>query len=139
MKNHKIKNLGTPLTHENDAAVNVAFFNKEMNDSNTNLYTRLTKDYNTYVNKSHIISPQKKDSFRYSMEDADESSSENNISVLGINDFPESPHQINKKAYDIQIVLEKDSPNQYRSRLGFNLHPLSSVTTRWLWNGFHQK
>ena len=47
------------------------------------------------------------------------------ISVLGINDFPESPHQINKKAYDIQIVLEKDSPNQYRSRLGFNLHPLS--------------
>ena len=58
------------------------------------------------------------------MEDADESSSENNISVLGVNDFPESPHQINKKAYDIQLVLEKNSPNQYRSRLGFNLHPL---------------
>jgi len=58
------------------------------------------------------------------MEDADQSSSENNVGVLGINDFPESPHQINKKAYDIQLVLEKDSPNQYRSRLGFNLHSL---------------
>ena len=124
MSNHKIKNLGTPLTHENDTAVNVAFFNKEMNDSNTNLYSRLMKDYKTYVNKSHINSPQKKDAFRYLMEDADESSSENNISVLGINDFPNSPHQINKKAYDIQLVLEKDTPNQYRSRLGFNLHPL---------------
>ena len=30
------------------------------------------------------------------MEDTDESSSENNIEVLGINDFPESSHQINK-------------------------------------------
>ena len=103
MKNHKIKNLRTPLSHENDAAVNVSFFNKEINDSNTNLNTRLTKDYKTYVNKSHITSPQKKDVFRYLMENADESSSENNISVLGINDFPESPHEINKKAYDIQL------------------------------------
>ena len=124
MTNHKIKNLGTPLSYENDAAVNVAFFNKEINDSNTNLSTRLTKDYKTYVNKSHITSTQKKDAFRYLMEDADESSSENNINVLGINDFPESPHQINKKAYDIQLVLEKGTPNQYRSRRGFNLHPL---------------
>ena len=124
MTNCKIKNLGTPLSYENDAAVNVAFFNKEINDSNTNLYTRLTKDYKTYVNKSHINSPQKKDAFRYLMEDAGESSSENNINVSGINNFPESPHQINKKAYDLQLVLEKDSSNQYRSHLGFNLHPL---------------
>ena len=88
MANHKIKNLKTPLSHENDAAVNVAFFNKETNALNTNLYTRLTKDYKTYVNKSHITSPQKKDAFRYFMEDADESLSENNISVLGIKVFP---------------------------------------------------
>ena len=58
------------------------------------------------------------------MEDADESSSENNIDVLGINDFPESPHQINKKAYFLKLLFEIDSPNQYQSRLGFNLHPL---------------
>ena len=124
MANHKIKNLGTPLSHENDAAVNVAFFNKEINDSNTNLFTRLTKDYKTYVDKSHITSTQKKDAFRYLMEDADESSSENNISVLGITDFPRSPHQINKKGYNLQLVLEKGTPNQYRSLIGFNLHPL---------------
>ena len=58
------------------------------------------------------------------MEDTDESSSENNIEVLGINDFPESPHQINKKAYQLKLLFEKGSPNQYRSRLGFNLYKL---------------
>ena len=58
------------------------------------------------------------------MEDTDESSSENKIDVLGINDFPESPHQVNKKAYTLKLLFEKDSPNQYQSRLGFNLHPL---------------
>jgi len=58
------------------------------------------------------------------MEDSDESSSENNIEVLGIRDFSDSPHQINKKAYSLKLLFEKSSPNQYRSRLGFNLHPL---------------
>ena len=43
------------------------------------------------------------------MEDTDESSSENNIDVLGINDFRESPHQVNKKAYFLNLLLEKDS------------------------------
>ena len=114
MKNHKIKNLGTPLTHENDAAVNVAFSNKEMNDSNTNLYTRLTKDYNTYVNKSHIISPQKKDSFRYLMEDADESSSENNISVLGHQCFG---HQRFSRVSTSNKQKSLRYPNRVRERL----------------------
>ena len=58
------------------------------------------------------------------MEDTDESSSENNIEVLGISDFPESPHQINKKAYQLKLLFEKGSPNQYQSRLGFNLYKL---------------
>ena len=58
------------------------------------------------------------------MEDTDESSSENNIEVLGINDFPESPHQINKKAYSLKLLFEKGSPSQYQSRLGFNLYKL---------------
>ena len=43
---------------------------------------------------------------------------------MGIRDFPESPHQVNKKASVFSLVLEKDTPNQYRSRIGFNLHPL---------------
>ena len=58
------------------------------------------------------------------MEDTNESSSENNIEVLGINDFPSSPHQINKKADQLKLLFEKGSPNQYRSRLGFNLYKL---------------
>ena len=39
-------------------------------------------------------------------------------------DFSHSPHQINKKAYQLQLLFEKSSPNQYRSRLGFNLYKL---------------
>ena len=58
------------------------------------------------------------------VEDTDESSSENNIEVLGISDFLESPHQINKKAYHLKLLFEKGSPYQYRSRLGFNLYKL---------------
>ena len=65
-----------------------------------------------------------KDTFRYLMEDIDESSSANNINVMGISDYPESPHQVNKKAYALELVLEKHSPNQYRSCIGFNLHLL---------------
>ena len=77
------------------------------------------------LNETHISSSvNKKDAFSYLMEDSEESSSENDIDVLGINDFPESPHQVNKKAYTLKLLFEKDSPNQYRSRLGFNLHPL---------------
>lgn len=42
--------------------------------------------------------------------------------MKGITNFNTSPHQ-NKKAYD--IVLTKDvGSNDYRSRIGFNLHPI---------------
>ena len=74
--------------------------------------------------KKIVNSGQKRDAFRYLMEDTDESSSENNIEVLGIVDFPNSPHQINKKAYQLKLLFEKGSPNQYRSRLGFNPYKL---------------
>ena len=108
MKNHSITNLDLP-SNQRDAAC-VEFVNYRIKQ----------------LNETHISSSvNKKDAFRYLMEDTDESSSENNIDVLGINDFPESPHQVNKKAYFLKLLFEKDSPNQYRSRLGFNLHPLS--------------
>ena len=58
------------------------------------------------------------------MENDDESSSENNIQVLGIKDFPNSPHQINKKAYQLKLLFQKSPPNQYQSRLGFYLFKL---------------
>ena len=58
------------------------------------------------------------------MENDDESSSESNIQVLGIVNFSNSPHQINKKAYQLKLLFQKSSPNQYQSRLGFNLYKL---------------
>ena len=58
------------------------------------------------------------------MEDADHSSSENNIVVTGIVDFTASPHEINKKAYEFTLVKDTDGSNDYRSRIGFNLYSL---------------
>ena len=58
------------------------------------------------------------------MEDVDESSSENNISVTGIIDYALSIHQMNKKVY--QLRLNKDlGSTDYRSRIGFNLGSLN--------------
>ena len=116
LNNNKIVNLQTDY-RDSKSAVNVAFMQNEITS---------TKDLVTQkIHESQIInSGQKRDAFRYLMEDTDESSSENNIKVLGINDVPNSPHQIKKKAYQLQLLFEKDSPNQYRSRLGFNLYKL---------------
>ena len=116
LNNNTIVNLHTD-GKDLKSAVNVDFMQSEI--------TSLSDLVSQTIHESHITSStNKKDVFRYLMEDADESSSENNIDVLGINDFPESPHQVNKKAYTLKLLFEKDSPNQYRSRLGFNLHPL---------------
>ena len=116
LNNNTIVNLHTD-GKDLKSAVNVDFMQNEI--------TSMRDLASQIIHESHITSStNKKDVFRYLMEDTDESSSENNIDVLGINDFPESPHQVNKKAYNLKLLFEKDSPNQYRSRLGFNLHPL---------------
>ena len=116
LNNNTIVNLHTD-GKDLKSPVNVGFMQSKI--------TSLSDLVSQTIHESHITSStNKKEAFRYLMEDADESSSENNIDVLGINDFPESPHQINKKAYTLKLLFEKDSPNQYRSRLGFNLHPL---------------
>ena len=121
MGGNKINNVGTPDTDENDAAVNVSFFNTELNTSNANL----TNAYKQYVDHSHVSpSGLQRDAFRYLMEDTDDSSSENNIRVTGIVDFVASPHQINKKAYEFTLVKDTDGSNDYRSRIGFNLFKL---------------
>ena len=57
------------------------------------------------------------------MEDADESSSENNISVTGIVGFDGSIHQMNKNTYRLALVKDSGS-DDYRSRIGFNLGSL---------------
>ena len=116
LNNNKIINLQTDYK-DSKSAVNVDFMQNEI----TTMRDLVTQK----IHESQIInSGQKRDAFRYLMEDTDESLSENNIEVLGINDFPESPHQINKKAYQLKLLFEKGSPNQYRSRLGFNLYKL---------------
>jgi len=103
MNNNKIINL---LVDENDdgSAVKVEFVNKK-------------------INESHITnSNSKKDVFRYLMEDVNESLSENNIIVDGIQDYAASPHDINKKVYVFR--MGKGSQNEYSSRLGFNVFVL---------------
>ena len=116
LNNNKIINLQTDY-RDSKSAVNVDFVQEEISDLR-DLVTQKIRE--SQINNSG----QKRDAFRYLMEDTDESSSENNIEVLGIVDFPNSPHQINKKAYQLKLLFEKSSPNQYRSRLGFNLYKL---------------
>ena len=116
LNNNKFVNLQTDFKNSK-SAVNVEFMENEI----TTMRDLVTQK----IHESQIInSGQKRDAFRYLMEDTDESSSENNIEVLGIVDFSNSPHQINKKAYQLKLLFEKGSPNQYRSRLGFNLYKL---------------
>ena len=99
LNNNKIVNLQTD-NKDSKSAVNVAFMQNEI--------TSMRDLVSQKIHESHIItSGQKRDAFRYLMEDADESSSENNIEVLGIKDFPNSPHQINKKAYQLKLLFEK--------------------------------
>ena len=116
LNNNKIVNLQTD-SKNSKSAVNVELMENEITDLR-NLITQ--KIHETQI----INSGQKKDAFRYLMENDDESSSESNIQVLGIVDFSNSPHQINKKAYQLKLLFQKSSPNQYQSRLGFNLYKL---------------
>ena len=78
-----------------------------------------------YVDESHITPSEhfRENAFRYLMEDADESSSENNISVSGIVRFDASIHQNDKNAYRMTLIKDLGSDN-YRSRIGFNLGSL---------------
>ena len=100
MSNHKIKNTAAP-TADGDVA---------------------TKKY---VDESHVTPSEHfgENAFRYLMEDVDESSSENNISVSGIARFDASIHQNDKNAYRITLIKDLGS-NDYRSRIGFNLGSL---------------
>ena len=116
LNNNKIIDLQTD-SKNSKSAVNVELMENEITDLR-NLVTQK-------IHESQIInSGQKKDAFRYLMENDDESSSESNIQVLGIVNFSNSPHQINKKAYQLKLLFQKSSPNQYQSRLGFNLYKL---------------
>ena len=101
MNDHKISNLKMPELNT-DAA------NKQYIDE--------------ALLKSHLVSSEVKNSFKY-LSEVDDVSSESNIIVHGIVDFDKSPHK-NKKAYDIDMVYSAGAQN-YISKFGVNLYPLA--------------
>ena len=126
MNGNKINNVGTPYTYENDAAVNVGFFNTELNASNSSVYTQITNNYKQYVNeellKLYLVSSHIENAFKY-LSDQDESSSERNIVVHGITIFNGSPHKKNKKAYNADLIYTTGL-QYYDSKIGINLYSL---------------
>ena len=100
MNDHKINNLKMP-EFNTDAA------NKQYIDE--------------ALLKSHLLPSHIENAFKY-LSDQDESSSERNIIVNGIQDFNGSPHK-NKKAYDIDFIYTSGTQN-YDSKIGINLYPL---------------
>ena len=100
MNDHKISNLKMPELNT-DAA------NKQHVDEE--------------LLKSHLVSSHIENAFKYLL-DQDESSSERNIIVNGIQDYNGSPHK-NKKAYDIDLIYTSGTQN-YDSKIGINLYPL---------------
>ena len=104
MNNKQIKDMAQP-TDDNDATTKTYFEDK--------------------LEQSHLVSSHKTNEFKY-LVDTDESSSEYNITVNGIVDFNQSPHQ-NKKAYSITLIKDSGS-NDYRSRISFNIYTLAIGT-----------
>ena len=100
MDTHKIIRLASPT--DNTDAANKQYIDEELL-------------------KSHLVSSKVENSFKY-LSDQDESSSERNIIVHGIQDFNGSPHK-NKKAYDIDLIYTSGTRN-YDSKIGINLYPL---------------
>ena len=78
-----------------------------------------------YVDQKFISpSGSMKNVFQYIMNDVSETSSEFGITVLGILDFPQSPHLLNKKAIKFQMGLQTNDSTRYYSRLGLDFYKL---------------
>ena len=142
MKGERIINLGNPL-YSSDA-INTSYLHSFMSaylntdggtmegqiDMNNNKIINLpeptsAKDAATkdFVEKSHVSqSGLQKNVFLYQMTDVNESSSESNITVTGIKDFPNTPHTLFKKAY--HFTIGKNAQNEYNARIGFNFNPV---------------
>ena len=142
MKGERIINLGNPL-YSSDA-INTSYLHSFMSaylntdggtmegqiDMGNNKIINLpeptsAKDAATkdFVEKSHVSqSGLQKNVFLYQMTDVNESSSESNITVTGIKDFPNTPHTLFKKAY--HFTIGKNAQNEYNARIGFNFNPV---------------
>ena len=118
MANNKIINLSTD-SNNIASATSVQYVNQVKSE----MIMTLTNSFTEKINESHISSStSKKNVFKYIMDDVNESTSESNIIVDGINDFDDSPHDLNKKTYSSK--MRKGAENWYSSRLGFNMYKL---------------
>ena len=100
MNEHKIVSLKDPLDDKD--AINKKYFEDKLL-------------------LSHLIPSHHENAFKYLL-NRDESSSERNITVNGIDDFNGSPHK-NKKAYDVDMIYTTGTQN-YDSLIGINIYPL---------------
>ena len=142
MDSHFVKNVGINLSDDStvvprsyvDSFANSAIHNpleRDLYASNfqikqlkipTDVQDAINKKYfDEELLKSHLVSSHIENAFKY-LSDQDESSSERNIIVHGIQDFNGSPHK-NKKAYDIDLIYTSGTQN-YDSKIGINLYPL---------------
>ena len=120
LNNHKIVNVGTHSSNESSAAVNVNF----LDDSNQEIKYEITGEYKAYIDKSHISSSEDQDVF-YLMDNLSSGSAEQNVTNLKLTNFIESPHQVNKKAWQFNITKDSDNSNyEYHARIGYDLNPL---------------
>ena len=142
MGSHFVKNVGINLSDDStvvprsyvDSFANSAIHNpleRDLYASNfqikqlkipTDVQNAINKKYfDEELLKSHLLPSHIENAFKY-LSDQDESSSERNIIVNGIQDYNGSPHK-NKKAYDIDLIYTSGTQN-YDSKIGINLYPL---------------
>ena len=142
MGSHFVKNVGINLSDDStvvprsyvDSFANSAIHNPldvDLYASNfqikqlknpTDVQDAINKKYfDEELLKSHLLPSHIENAFKY-LSDQDESSSEINIIVNGIQDYNGSPHK-NKKAYDIDLIYTSGTQN-YDSKIGINLYPL---------------
>ena len=138
-KTKKIINLGAP-TSTSDAAtkgyVDSAVFTGDMQGNAivnlknpVNSQDAATKDF---VEKSHVSqSGLQQNVFLYQMLDVNESSSESNITVTGINNFSNTPHTIFKKLTSLQLGKMHKTSTMQELGLTFSEFPQERILT-WL-------
>ena len=123
MGTKSISNLPTPTT--SSEATSKQFVDGQLNLKVGSVVADMIETevrLKKYVDDSHNTTGLPKDSFRYLMEEVDESSSESGITETAIVDFPNSPHLYNKKAYAFKVA--KDDTNLFAGRLGLDMFQL---------------
>ena len=86
---------------------------------------KMDTELETKLNTSHIQSANRKNVFKYIMEDPTNQIELSSYAELGgIVIYQESPHQINKNVIDMKLELDLVGQDHYNARFGLNLTPL---------------